>query len=128
MGFGGVSGTGEEEAEAEVGLGEFVVGGDGGAVGLPGGGGLVEGVLGVGEVVEEVGVFGGLLGEGGEEFEGAGEVLVVKGFVGGSALGGLGVGGGLGRVGGPGGELGAEGRGREEECEEAGCGRQKVHG
>ena len=114
-----------EETETEAGFEELGVGGDGGVVGGLGGGGLIEGVLGVGEVVEEVGVFWGLLGEGGEEFEGSGEVLLVEGFVGGSALLGLGVGGGGGVLGACG-ELGVEGRGGEE-GEEAECGLKQFH-
>ena len=52
------SGAGEEEAEGDLRLGEGGVVGDGGAVALFGGGGLVEGVLGGAEIVEQAGVLG----------------------------------------------------------------------
>ena len=73
--------------------------------------GLVEGVLGGGEVVEDVGVGGVFFGEGGEEFQGGGVVVFVEGFVGLGQEGVLLLGLGLGGVGGAGGELGV---GREE--------------
>jgi hypothetical protein len=69
---------------------------------------LVESVLGEGEVVEKVGVVGGFFGEGGEEFQGGGEVVLVEGFVGLGQEGVLFLFLGLGGVGGAGGELGVE--------------------
>ncbi|XWK73465.1 hypothetical protein RBB82_00530 [Tunturiibacter lichenicola] len=66
------------------------VGGDCATVGGFGLGGLVERVLGEGQIVEEVGVGGIFCGEGGEEFEGGGVVLLVEGFVGLGAEGILG--------------------------------------
>ena len=92
------------------------IGGDGAAVGGLGVGGLVERVLGGGEVEEDVRVGGVLLGEGGEELEGSGEVLVVEGVRGLGAEGVWGLLGGLrGGVRGAGGELGLCLRGGEEE-------------
>jgi len=106
VGFGEFAGAGEKEAEGEVG---FEVGGFGG--------GLVEGVLGIGEVVEDVGVGGGFFGEGGEEFESGGVVLFVEGVAGlgeeGVLWGWLRLGCG---VGGAGGELGVGGGCHEERC------------
>ena len=54
-----------------------------------GGGGLVEGVLGGAEVVEQAGVFGAGFGERGEELQGALEVVGFERGVGLLALGGL---------------------------------------
>ena len=68
-------------------LEEVGVGGDGFAVGAFGGGGLVQGVLGEAEIVEEVGVVGSLCGEGGEELQGRGVVLAIDGGVGFCTLG-----------------------------------------
>jgi hypothetical protein len=62
------------------------IGSDGFAVGGFGCGGLVEGILGEAEVVEDVGIGGVGFGEGGEELEGGGEVLTVDGGVGFGAL------------------------------------------
>ena len=87
VGFVKASGAGEKEAEGDVRLGEGGVIGDGGAVALFGGGGLVEGVLGGAEIVKEAGVFWGGLGEWGEELQGALEVVGFEGGVGLLALG-----------------------------------------
>src|ERR1700733_4466455 len=68
-----------------MGIEVFGIGGDGSAVGGFGGGGLGgsfgKGVLGEGEVVEKMRVVGGLFGEGGEELERGGVVLLFEGFV-----------------------------------------------
>ena len=110
MGEGELAAAGEEEAEGEVRVEVCGVGGDGAAVGGLGGGGLGrgfgEGVLGEGEVVEEMGVVGGLFGEGGEELEGGGVVVLVEGFVGLGQEGVLFLVLGLTGVRGAGGELG----------------------
>ena len=63
-----------------------------------------------------MGVVGGLFGEGGEEFEGGGVVLLVEGFVGLGEEGVLLLGLGLGGVGGAGGELGLRRYRQEQEC------------
>ena len=121
VGGGELAAAGEEEAEGEVGLEEFGVGGDGAAVGGLGGGGLGrgfgEGVLGGGEVVEEVGVVGIFLGEGGEKLQGGGVVVLVEGFVGLGEEGVFSLGLGLGGVGGAGGELGVSRGGDQHESE-----------
>ena len=59
-GVGQLAAAGEEEAEGYVRLEEVGVGDDGFAVGGFGGGGLVQGILGEAEIVEEMGVVGGL--------------------------------------------------------------------
>jgi hypothetical protein len=82
VGEGEFAAASEEEAEGEVSVEVVGVGGDGAPVGGLGGWGVGEGVLGEGEIVEEVGVVGGFFGEGGEELEGGGVVVLVEGFVG----------------------------------------------
>ena len=86
-GVGQLAAAGEEEAEGYVRFEEVGIGGDGSAVGGFGGGGLVEGVLGEAEIVEEVGVVGGFFSQRGEEFQRGGVVLTVDGGVGFGALG-----------------------------------------
>ena len=111
------AGAGEEEGEGEMGVEVGGVGGDGTTVGGLGGRGLVERVLGRGEVEEDVCVGRALLGEGGEEFEGGGIVLLVERGGGLSAEGilrrSLGLRGG---VGGSWGKLRVSRGGQEQSC------------
>ena len=69
-----------------MGVEVFGIGRDGSAVGGFRGGGLGgsfgERVLGESEIVEQMRVVGGFFGEGGEELEGSGVVLLFEGFIG----------------------------------------------